>query len=79
MTDDELTAIRAMCTHGISLNECALASSVPALLDEVERLRAVLQEIATLGPCVDMSDDDSDQAADALSALARLQRRAREA
>ena len=40
MTD--LEPLKAMCTDGISLNECDLAMAVPGLIAEIESLRQAL-------------------------------------
>ena len=38
MVIEDLDELRALCEHGISLNECDLATAVPGLLDEIDRL-----------------------------------------
>ena len=38
-----LDELRARCEYSISLNECSLAACVPSLLDEIERLKSVVE------------------------------------
>lgn len=45
---DWLDSLRAMCDHGIGLNECDLASAVPGLLDEIDRLARLIVDVRTL-------------------------------
>jgi hypothetical protein len=43
MTDDEIKAVRTIYDRGYTVTA---ANDIPALLDEIERLRAALRDIA---------------------------------